>query len=565
MNKNPPSIKPNLHQGLLMRKIFISLWSLSIAGIIIRLLCASPTIGSYDQDIDTFIYLGSQLLKGKLMYIHNFDPKLPTVQYIFGPIALFKSITAHRWIAFFYNVIGAICVYLGIKNLSNSDLLPKARNYGLAAAGAGTLFILLSQKIIGGLSGHIHTYSNTFLAIAFLCITLAERSQSAGKKNITLPQIKWKYNFYWLLAGATTSIAISIRPNLIFPCLFSGIIIAILHSYQAKSLPIKTNLFFIIGSLLASIAIFFPYFFINDGLSIAWHGAIIAPAEWISSDNKPNPSFLEAFQWIMNARAGGVSGWMLSIAALPGLLLAISRQAFRPSYLNYRRIILPITIVIYILGLAYSLTHKNLWWHYQLMGALPLTIIAVTGLIHLNSSSDKRLYRLSAIFTLILSMILAYDIFVVEARDFVSSQNSITSKSSDQTVIKDLDKVLTFLKKLPVEDRQFTSPANFRLHWETGVSSTTTGAHPQWSLSAYDMKGSKTTQILQLATTEKIACSQLTNSINNYLILDEFNPKAVTRELFENCLQKSDLQWVEITSDLNLESYKVRVYKQALK
>lgn len=116
----------------------------------------------------------------------------------------------------------------------------------------------------------------------------------------------------------------------------------------------------------------------------------------------------------MNARAGGV-------AAFPGLLLAISRQAFRPSHLNYRRIILPITTVIYILGLAYSFTHKNLWWHYQLMGALPLTIIAVTGLIHLNSSSDKRLYRLSAIFTLIISVILAYDIFVVEARDFVSN------------------------------------------------------------------------------------------------------------------------------------------------
>lgn len=77
------------------------------------------------------------------------------------------------------------------------------------------------------------------------------------------------------------------------------------------------------------------------------------------------------------------------------------------------------------------------------------------------------------------------------------------------------------------------------------------------------MKESKTIQILQLATTEKIACSQLTNPINNYLILDEFNPKAVTRELFENCLQKSDLQRVEISSDLNLESNKARVYKQA--
>lgn len=548
-----------------MRKTLISLWALSIAGIIIRLLCANSTVGSYDQDIDTYIYLGSQLLKGKLMYIHNFNAKLPTVQYIFTPVALFKSITAHRWIAFLYNIIGAICVFLGVKNLCNSDLLPKPRNYGLAASGAGILYVLLSQKIIGGLSGHLHTYSNTFLTITFLCITLAERCQAASKKNINSPRIKWKRNFYWVLAGATTSIAISIRPNLFFPCLFSAITIASLHCYRAKRLPIKTSAFFLTGSFLASIAIFLPYLFISDGLSIAWHGAIIAPTEWINAKNEQHPSFFEGFKFIMNARAGGVSGWMLSAAALPGVVLAISRQICKPNYLNYRRIILPITTVIYILGLAYSFTQKNLWWHYQLMGALPLAMIAITGLIHLNSSNNNRLYRLSAIFTLILSIILANDIFIVEARSFVSSQTSNISKTNDQHVIQDLDKVLLFLKELPEENKQFTSPANFRLHWETGVSSTTTGAHPRWSLSAYEMQESKTTQILQLATTEKIACSQLTNPINNYLILDESNPKAVTREMFENCLAKSDLKWVDFSSDLSLKSNKIRIYRQAQK
>ena len=149
MNKNPPSIKPNLHQGLLMRKIFISLWALAIIGIIIRLSSASSTVGAYDQDIDTYIYLGSQLLKGKLMYVNNFNAKLPTVQYIFAPVAVFKSITAHRWIGFIYNIVGATCIYQGVKNLFNSNLLPKPKNYELAATGAGILYILLSQKIIG--------------------------------------------------------------------------------------------------------------------------------------------------------------------------------------------------------------------------------------------------------------------------------------------------------------------------------------------------------------------------------------------------------------------------------
>ncbi len=226
-----------------MRKIFISLWVLSIIEIIIRLSSASSTIGSHDQDIDTYVYLGSQLLKGKLMYVNNFNAKLPTVQYIFAPVALFKSITAHRWIAFIYNIVGTTCIYQGVKNLSNSNLLPKPKNYELAATGARIPYILLSQKNIGGLSEHLHTYSNTFLAIAFLSITFAERSKATSERNINLPQPILKHNFYWLLAGATTGIAISIRPNLFFPCLFTGITIASLHSYQAKSLPIKTSAF----------------------------------------------------------------------------------------------------------------------------------------------------------------------------------------------------------------------------------------------------------------------------------------------------------------------------------
>jgi hypothetical protein len=542
-----------------MRRVLTTLWSISIAGILIRLLRAGSDIGTYDQDIDTFIYMGSQLLNGKLIYVDFFDPKLPTVQYLFAPIALLKSITLHRWICFAYNVTGSICIGVSIKNFFKSDLLPKPKHPNIAITGASILFLLLSQKLTGGLSGQLHTYSNTFLALALFFASLAEaRKNNQADLNASIRN-NWKYLIAWTLAGFSTCIAISIRPNIVFPCILTGAFVASMHIVKHKNLPRKAIASFLIGCLISVISIFFPYLFIDNGLSIAWHGAIEAPLQWISTNPEKNPSFSKALFFVMNASAAGVCGWMLFVAALPGMWILRTKQLKNR---KQRLSILPIASVVYIIGLSYSLTQKNIWWHYQLMGVLPITLFGVIGLIHLDSTYKRSTTRLSAGLALILSIIFAYNIFIPEVRGIVNHRFQNHSSENQKVVVQEYNKVLEFIKSLPEKDRQFTSPANFRLHWETGIMATTVGAHPRWSLHAYDMKKNSTTGILKLATSDNLACQQLTENANRYLIFDETNPKTVTRNFFNKCLLASDDSWLDISQKIGLTTKSISVYQR---
>ena len=542
-----------------MRRVLTTLWLISITGILIRLLRAGSDIGTYDQDIDTFIYMGSQLLGGKLIYVDFFDPKLPTVQYLFAPVALLKSITLHRWISFACNIAGSVLIGLSIKNLFKSDLLLKPKHPNIAITGASILFLLLSQKLTGGLSGHLHTYSNTFLALAFFSASFAETRQKNQAKSNTYSQSNWKFLLAWTLAGFSTCIAISIRPNIIFPCMLTGAFVASMHFIKYKRLPRKTIVPFLIGCFISVISIFAPYLFIENGFSIAWHGAIEAPLQWINTNPERNPSFSKALFFVMNASAAGVCGWMLFVAALPGIWILSAKQLKdRKQRLN----ILPIASVIYIIGLSYSLTQKNLWWHYQLMGVFPITLFGVIGLISLDSTGKRLTKRLSAGLVLILSIIFAYNISIPEVRDMMNHSFQDNSSDSQKVVVQEYNKVLAFIKSLPEDDRQFTSPANFRLHWETGIMATTVGAHPRWSLHAYDMKKNSTTTILKLATSDDLACQQLTDTANSYLVFDETNPKTATRNLFNKCLLASDDSWLDISQKIGLTTESMSVYQR---
>jgi len=191
---------------------------------------------------------------------------------------------------------------------------------------------------------------------------------------------------------------------------------------------------------------FFPYLFIDNGLSIAWHGAIEAPLQWISTNPEKNPSFSKALFFMMNASAAGVCGWMLFVAALPGMWILRTKQLKNR---KQRLSILPIASVVYIIGLSYSLTRKNIWWHYQLMGVLPITLFGVIGLIHLDSTYKRSTTRLPASLALILSIIFAYNIFIPEVRGIVNHRFQNHSSENQKVVVQEYNKVLEFIKSLP--------------------------------------------------------------------------------------------------------------------
>ncbi len=151
----------------------------------------------YDHDIDQFMYFGSRLLHGELIWTTEFDDKSPILQYIFSLPAAFKSTSIFVLITL---VISLIASYIGSKMLKdmiqNSNVeLNKKTEYSILYFGV-ILYLTLLVCIYGSLH-HINAIS------ASLClITISLAYFNRRKEN----------KFLLNISAMTAAISISIRP-----------------------------------------------------------------------------------------------------------------------------------------------------------------------------------------------------------------------------------------------------------------------------------------------------------------------------------------------------------------
>ncbi len=151
----------------------------------------------YDHDIDQFMYFGSRLLHGELIWTNEFDDKSPILQYIFSLPAALKSTSIFVVITLIISLLASYIGYLMLRDIvrnSNLDLNRKAENsiiyFGII------LYLTLLVCIYGSLH-HINAISSS------LClITISLAYLNRGKKN------KLILNF----SAIAAAISISIRP-----------------------------------------------------------------------------------------------------------------------------------------------------------------------------------------------------------------------------------------------------------------------------------------------------------------------------------------------------------------
>ncbi|WP_269616865.1 hypothetical protein [Prochlorococcus marinus] len=151
----------------------------------------------YDHDIDQFMYFGSRLLHGELIWTNEFDDKSPILQYIFSLPAALKSTSIFVVITLIISLLASYIGYLMLRDIvrnSNLELNRKAENsiiyFGII------LYLTLLVCIYGSLH-HINAISSS------LClITISLAYLNRGKKN------KLILNF----SAIAAAISISIRP-----------------------------------------------------------------------------------------------------------------------------------------------------------------------------------------------------------------------------------------------------------------------------------------------------------------------------------------------------------------
>ena len=158
---------------------------------------------SYDWDIEAFLYLGSRLAEGELLYTHDFETKLPLVQYLFyGPNRL-GGIGAWRLLNF-----GLV---LGLCFLASRCLVLALRESRESRGGGWheawyltSLYLVILYSLPGAWSGQLEMVSGAL--VYWACALLIATGRRPIAMRMTLDGS----------SGFLVGLASLIRPNYVY-------------------------------------------------------------------------------------------------------------------------------------------------------------------------------------------------------------------------------------------------------------------------------------------------------------------------------------------------------------
>lgn len=225
-------------------------------------------VKNHDWDIDAFLYIGSRLWYGELLYFYDFETKLPPLQYLFAIPSLLGGIGAWRILSALISIaLGFWASHVLTKTLAYIDYSPIAfkqlRNLSYS------FFLLLLYSLPGSESAHLEMVaaSAAYTSLAFWMKALIKQSN----KNISL-----------ILSGIFLAIAACIRPNYIYILTVSFIYIFVLNInifFQKKSNKRRFFKVYLldfvnlnIGFFVTLLMLLIPYFFIDGGTKVLTDG-----------------------------------------------------------------------------------------------------------------------------------------------------------------------------------------------------------------------------------------------------------------------------------------------------
>ena len=151
----------------------------------------------YDHDIDQFMYFGSRLLHGELIWTNEFDDKSPIVQYIFSIPAAFKDTSIFVLITLIVSLIAAYIGYTMLLDLVKDSGLNLNNKDEREIVYFGIILYLTLLVCIYGSFHHINAISSSLCLIS-IAITYINR-----KKNSQL---------LTNISAISSALSISIRP-----------------------------------------------------------------------------------------------------------------------------------------------------------------------------------------------------------------------------------------------------------------------------------------------------------------------------------------------------------------
>jgi hypothetical protein len=509
------------------RRALIGVWVLIVTGLAVRAWQAPTVAGTYDGTVDALMLLGQRLLRGELLFEHSFVDQWPIAQALYAPAAWFASLRAHRLVLLLIDLLAGLLLAHSLPRLSMAGLIP-LRHDSLLPAGIVMLFVTISQKLPGGLSGPLQPFANAFLVIA-LSVLLR-----GGPRRLNA-----------VLAGFAVFGAMATASTLMSPLLLTGALLVVLRPCLRPLIPPLLG-----GVLLGAMGTALPYTLEPGGPARLWAGGVVLPLEWESMKVSSGQELTTLFVRMLDADVAGLTVWLLALVPAIGLL-QLARREWRGGVEGAERpLLVPGLALIFLLELASALQRSSYRDDDLQLMALPLVLLLCSGMAALERSSPGPAPRLAAAATLIVSLIFLNNVFVAEltARPRRLPEH-VRELEQDRAAVR------TYLSAQPATDRRFTAPQDVALQWQLAAEPTTVGIGPEWSLNQNGLRASAATRTLGLPVTVEEACAQVMDPRNHYVVWQRTDPEGPNTEAFlRGCLAGEPAGWDDVGATLGLDS-----------
>lgn len=401
-------------------------------------------IRTHDWDVDAFMYLGSRLNFGELLYLHDFETKLPIVQYLFWIPVRLGGVGA--WRIFSLLAVGSA---LSIAAFKLKGVL-KFSPWIVVPA------ILIQAFVLPG-GGCFHF---SILAGSLIFLVMACCGRPKCKKNEVV------------VAGLLFAIAATMRLNYLF---ILPVLLAAEYVFSDEGASwlsgIAKNLYFLAGLLLGLALEFSPYLLTRSG-SGPWM-LLKGMKDILTYYGADSESWLSRFSRLLNAESGLNNGIEDCVHYAPFylalcLVCALTVYAFLKTSRQEHQADRPVwklcaISICSVLALEISFAKSHYYPHYELLflplGAVLLSAVAMfVAKTHIAEriASVKLFAGFVALFVAIELIVGAGNLFYEFAQDPIFSLK-INARNYDEGL-------LARLAEIKGQGMSFYVPENTNYH-----------------------------------------------------------------------------------------------------
>ena len=422
----------------------------------------------YDHDVDQFMYFGSRLLHGELIWTSEFDDKSPIVQYFFSLPAALKNTNIFVVITLIFCLIAAYMGYLMLNDIleeSELDINTKTKNSILYF---GTILYLSLLVCIYGSLHHLNAISSSLCLITIALTYLNKKNNNKLLINIT---------------AITSAISISIRPYYLLNILVLPIWISLRKAkyienknekniIQKHSTYIKSQINWIIIIIFYIILFNLTPYLLTGTLSDFIYGIKLNSIDYV------NHNIFER-QYINIGRNPILYPVLLGMIILPCLRIFFRKIIYnhfnrkQNGLLNLYKLDIDITFfgIISPILLEIMFYRKHFFGHYFSLFS-PYIFICMVILLALITRLNKIINNFNLIKIILKNIFLMLLIVcLITNQSLPNTINEIINKNiSNKTYKATLIKKFLDQEKIKNENFGFLAPENNYIHWKLDES-----------------------------------------------------------------------------------------------